>query len=275
VTTPWTKTMKTTKTLALWTTATTAAAFVLLCACSMAQENSASAASPPSDTSLRELHSQVRELRELIEQMRNENAQSRAEMQELRQELQDTRMLLAPLAASVNANPSSGSSLPSQSAETATGSASPVSEEPTAPEASRSTSLGSRVQKLEESTQLLGSKIDEQYQTKVETASKYRARLSGIVLMNAFRNVGASDNLDLPTMRSRPCPVLPKRVLGPPCGNRRSGWRFLDRSWLAQKVQPMCNSIFSEDFPQPIMESTSASRACKPQVCGSTGRTLP
>src|SRR4029077_13922903 len=58
--------------------------------------------------------------------------------------------------------------------------------------------LGSRVQRLEESTQLLGSRINEQYQTKVETASKYRARLSGIVLMNAFRNVGASDNLDLP-----------------------------------------------------------------------------
>ena len=58
--------------------------------------------------------------------------------------------------------------------------------------------LGSRVQRLEESTQLLGSKIDEQYQTKVESAAKYRVRLSGIVLMNAFRNVGASDNLDLP-----------------------------------------------------------------------------
>jgi len=45
---------------------------------------------------------------------------------------------------------------------------------------------------------LLGSKIDEQYQTKVETAAKYRARLSGIVLMNAFHNVGASDNFDFP-----------------------------------------------------------------------------
>ena len=215
MTTPWKKTTtKTTKTLALWTTATTAAAFVLLCACSMAQENSASAASPPSDTSLRELHSQVRELRELIEQMRNENAQSRAEMQELRQELQDTRMLLAPLATSVNANPSSGSSLPSQSAETATGSASPVSGKPTAPEASRSASLGSRVQKLEESTQLLGSKIDEQYQTKVETASKYRARLSGIVLMNAFRNVGASDNLDLPDYAQPPVPGTSQTSFG-------------------------------------------------------------
>jgi hypothetical protein len=64
--------------------------------------------------------------------------------------------------------------------------------------------LGSRVQKLEESTQLLGSKIDEQYQTKVETAAKYRVRLSGMVLMNAFRNVGASDNLDIPDYAEPP-----------------------------------------------------------------------
>ena len=60
------------------------------------------------------------------------------------------------------------------------------------------------MQKLEESTQLLGSKINEQYQTKVETAAKYRARLSGIVLMNAFRNVGASDNLDFPNYAQPP-----------------------------------------------------------------------
>jgi hypothetical protein len=215
VTTPWRKTTtKTTKTLALWTTATTAAALVLLCTCSMAQENSASAASPPSDTSLRDLHSQVRELRELIEQMRNENAQSRAEMQELRQELQDTRRLLAPLAASVNTNLYSGSSLPSPSAETAADSASPVSRERAASDASPQVSLGSRVQKLEESTQLLGSKIDEQYQTKVETASKYHARLSGIVLMNAFRNVGASDNLDLPDYAQPPAPGISQTSFG-------------------------------------------------------------
>jgi hypothetical protein len=76
----------------------------------------------------------------------------------------------------------------------------------TIPATSTPTDLGSRIQKLEESTQLLGSKIDEQYQTKVETAAKYRARLSGIVLMNAFRNVGASDNLDIPDYAQPPAP---------------------------------------------------------------------
>ena len=74
--------------------------------------------------------------------------------------------------------------------------------------------LASRVQKLEESTSLLGSKIDEQYQTKVETASKYRARLSGIVLMNAFRNVGASDNLDFPNFAQPTAPGTSLATLG-------------------------------------------------------------
>jgi hypothetical protein len=163
---------------------------------SLAQESAPAAASQPGDASVHDLASQVRELREAIEQMRSENAQSRAEMQELRQELQETRKLLAPLAASTIANPSSSVSVSDESKLDKTNSAS----------ATPPADLGNRVQKLEESTQLLGSKINEQYQTKVESAAKYRVRLSGIVLMNAFRNVGASDNLDLPDY-AQPVPL--------------------------------------------------------------------
>jgi hypothetical protein len=164
-----------------------------------AQESPNNAAPQGGDASVRELDSQVRELRTMVEEMRAENAQSRAEMRELRQELQDTRKLLAPLTASMNnsvsvpeaATSSETSAVSSSATQTISGTATAVD-------------LGSRVQKLEESTQLLGSKIDEQYQTKVETAAKYRARLSGIVLMNAFRNVGASDNLDFPDYAQPP-----------------------------------------------------------------------
>ena len=188
------------RTLALGRTALTAAASILLCTCffcvcSLAQEASPAAASQPAETMLHELDSQVRELRATIEQMRAENAQSRAEMQELRQELQDTRKLLAPLAAAMNTNPSLA---PAESATPGGSSTVDTSAAGGSASAAAPADLGSRVQKLEESAQLLGSKIDEQYQTKVETAAKYRVRLSGIVLMNAFHNVGASDNLDLP-----------------------------------------------------------------------------
>jgi len=146
---------------------------------------------------VRDLQEQVRELRTMVEQMRDESAQSRSEMQQLRQELQSTRGLLERSAslASIQPAPSAGPGAPLPAISSDAHSSATSQAASATPDAS---ALEDRVQKLEESTSLLGSKIDEQYQTKVETASKYRARLSGIILMNAFRNVGTSDNLDFP-----------------------------------------------------------------------------
>ena len=132
--------------------------------------------------------------------MRAENAQSRAEMHQLRQDLQSTRALLERPASSVGDN-----------TETA---AIPAPGTSTASTVQNSAPIEERVQKLEESTSLIGSKIDEQYQTKVESASKYRARLHGIVLMNAFRNVGGSDDLDFPNYSQLVPPGSPQVTLG-------------------------------------------------------------
>jgi hypothetical protein len=52
--------------------------------------------------------------------------------------------------------------------------------------------------RLEEDQQLLQAKVDEQHQTKVESASKYRVKLSGIALLNVFGNSGNVDNQDVP-----------------------------------------------------------------------------
>jgi hypothetical protein len=177
------------------------ASLVVFSAGGRAQESSHPAASQGGDAAVRELDSQVRELRGLIEEMRAENARSRAEMQGLRQELEDTRKLLIPLAASMSHSVGTTEAVPPQANSSSTASTFAVQ---TTPVASTPVDLGTRVQKLEESAELLGSKIDEQYQTKVETAAKYRARLSGIILMNAFRNVGASDNLDFPDYAEAP-----------------------------------------------------------------------
>ena len=94
-----------------------------------------------------------------------------------------------------------------------------------------STPLEQRVQKLEESSSLIGSKIDEQYQTKVETASKYRARLHGIVLMNAFRNVGNTDNVDFPNYS------LPVRNFFSQADNRSNATAV--RNWPGD-LRPQC-----------------------------------
>jgi len=70
-----------------------------------------------------------------------------------------------------------------------------------------SAQLEQRLQHLEEDEQLLSGKVDEQYQTKLESASKYRVRFSGIVLFNLFGNSGYPDNQDVPTWVLRPDPM--------------------------------------------------------------------
>src|SRR6202044_3999123 len=58
--------------------------------------------------------------------------------------------------------------------------------------------LAERVTKLEDNQDLIDAKLTEQSQTKVESGSKYRVRLSGIVLFNLFDTRGRVDNLDFP-----------------------------------------------------------------------------
>src|SRR6478752_1493886 len=167
-----------------------------------AQDVSAASAAPTSG--VRELQDQVRELRAMVQEMRAENAQSRAEMQQLRHDLQATRALLE--------RPADQTPVPDQPA--LNRAPHPVTADASVTQATTPDSMEERVQKLEDSTSLIGSKVDEQYQTKIETASKYRARLHGIVLMNAFRNVGNSDNLDLPTYAENVIPGWPQANLG-------------------------------------------------------------
>jgi hypothetical protein len=176
--------VKSLKTSTLRGAAKAAAAVVLMNVLVAAQQSSSTTPAPAGDEAVRELQEQVQQLRTLVEQMRTENAQSRSEMSQLRQDLQATRALLESQGtAHLEATPAS----------TATNEATVQTTN-----GNESAPIEQRVQKLEEVTSLIGSKVDEQYQTKVETASKYRARLHGIVLMNAFRNVGRSDNLDFP-----------------------------------------------------------------------------
>lgn len=199
--------MKSMRVIAVLGASAAMAAFLLSGSYGVAQDSPPQAAAVSSNAAVQRLETQVRELRVLVEQMREENVQSRTEMQQLRQELHDTRELLAPLVASRTAPAAPAVAQPGAAAEPK---AEPAYSAPnTAADnstVSNSASLESRLQNLEETTGLLQDKIDQQYQTKLESASKYRVRLSGIVLMNAFRNVGASDNLDLPDYAT-PTPI--------------------------------------------------------------------
>lgn len=48
--------------------------------------------------------------------------------------------------------------------------------------------------------EILNTRVEEQQQVKVESASKYRLKLSGLLLLNVFSTSGQVDNLDLPGM---------------------------------------------------------------------------
>src|ERR1041385_8664405 len=111
------------------------------------------------------LQKQISEMRAVMEEMKAEIVRTRTEAQELRQALQNSR-------GQAEASLSEGVATPGT--------------EP--------------IQKLQEDQELLNAKIDEQYQTKVESASKYRVRLTGTVLVNFFKNRGSVDNIDFPSL---------------------------------------------------------------------------
>lgn len=226
--------MKSLTTSTLRGAALAVAAMVFLHAYCGAQQTPTAPSHP--DDPVRELQDQVRQLQAMMEEMRAENAQSRAEMRQLRQDLQATRALLeqpTPVrSAEVSPSPASGSEIPRSAAT-----------------AESSTPLEERVQKLEESTSLIGSKVDEQYQTKVETASKYRARLHGIVLMNAFRNVGSSDNLDFPDYSLPQSRFAPNATVGATLRQSQIGLEIFGPTIVGAKTSANVQFDFAGGFP--------------------------
>jgi regulator of replication initiation timing len=131
--------------------------------------------------SVRQLREQIQELRTAVSEIRSESAQYRAENQELRNELE---RILAKSSAEQNRPAENASAAQNNAAQNNNVSPAPSEQ---------------RVSSLEESTQVMQSELRTLYQTKVESASKYRVRLSGLVLLNLFHNRGEVDNFDVPT----------------------------------------------------------------------------
>lgn len=75
-------------------------------------------------------------------------------------------------------------------------------------------SLEGRVAKLEDDRDLIDAKLEDQYQTKIESGSKYRVRLSGIVLVNLFENRGPVDNIDFPEIATESNPFESPATFG-------------------------------------------------------------
>ncbi len=139
------------------------------------------------------LQAQVQDLQSALNTIRADQAGERSEIAALRRELQ--QQVAAQRAA---AGGEARNTLESSSAANAADSSAPGA-------ATQSSSdYGDAISGLREDLQLTNSKVTEQSQTKVESGSKYRLRLSGIVLLNLFANRGMVDNLDFPQFATPP-----------------------------------------------------------------------
>jgi hypothetical protein len=61
-----------------------------------------------------------------------------------------------------------------------------------------------RAAKSDEDQQLIDGKLNDLYQTKVESGSKYRLRISGIALLNMYDNRGTVEYQDIPSVAEPP-----------------------------------------------------------------------
>jgi hypothetical protein len=137
---------------------------------------------------IRGLQDQVQALNSQLGDLRGAQERATEEARELRRELDLMKAQGAPVASgplnSYSMPPAKESAVP------------PVSASSAIPPQAQT--ADDRIARLEEDQQVLEGKINDQYQTKVESGSKYRLRLSGIVLLNLLENRGNVDNLDFP-----------------------------------------------------------------------------
>src|ERR1700688_2390510 len=154
--------------------------------------------------SMNRLQSQVETLNSQMSELRNAQQEALRGAEQLRTELNKTREQLAAKTSSTaalyearpGASPVSSTSVPYSSSLSSASASSPGQVQ--SPDDSSHGDLQQRVSKLEDDQELMNDKIVEQSQTKVESGSKYRVRISGLVLLNTAVTRGSVDNLDIP-----------------------------------------------------------------------------
>jgi regulator of replication initiation timing len=180
---------------------TLASLFLSSCFAAAQQSSGSTSSADAFMDAVRDLQEQVRQLQGVVAEMRSENQQTRAESAKLRKEIEQLR---------TGSEGKSGvpsevvaTTVPAQDAAATAVQRAEVDQQ-----------KDSRDARQEEEYNLLSGKIDDQYQTKVESASKYRMRLSGIVLLNLFNNKGAVDSIDVPTLSYATTPGYANGNLG-------------------------------------------------------------
>jgi hypothetical protein len=172
----------------------------------------ASAAPAPEVRSLgdtvHELQAEVQALASQLRKVCTDEERDRAEIRELRGEPGRAPASTATVADTSNRQDSYAPYSPARTPAPAPPATMPVDAGP------QQQTTEQRLASLEENQQLLGAEITDQNQTKVESASKYRVRLSGIALMNMFDNQGVVGNQDVPQVALEPNPAYSSSTFG-------------------------------------------------------------
>lgn len=216
---------------------------LLACVSAWSQESSpaaSSSAGASTTAAIHELQQQVNELRSAMAEMRSETEQYRAENAALRRELQTVRGSLALTAPPPRRDPY-------QVAPSATNDSVSAKTPASASTTNSAGSMEERVSALEESSQLLNSKLNDQYQTKVESASKYRVRLSGLVLLNLFNSHGATDNQDFPSFVNGPSNGTGN--FGASMRQSEIGLEVFGPTWAGARISGSLQADFAGGFP--------------------------
>src|SRR5215472_2245966 len=142
---------------------------------------------------IRDLQGEVQSLNAQLCDLRAEQERAGEEARQLRRELDLMKVAAAPVPSPLPAQ--YGTPAPAAPAEKAA---------PSNPPAAQSTAPQDRIGQLEENEQVVEGKVNDVYQTKVESGSKYRLRLSGIILLNTYVNRGGVDNQDFPLIAEEP-----------------------------------------------------------------------
>lgn len=178
---------------------------------------------------LQQLQSEVRQLNAQVRTLKAQQESSHAESSLLRKELDAAKSQIALL---------SGNSGGATSGQPGSGSvaAQTVSEE--------------RIARLEENLQLADAKITEQSQTKVESSSKYRLRLNGIVLFNSYVNRGTVDNQDFPQLASAPARLSSDGTFGASLRQSQIGLQAFGPTIAGAHTSANVEFDFAGGFPQ-------------------------
>jgi hypothetical protein len=210
---------------------------------------------------VRQLQAQVQRLSAKVDALQAQQQSSEEETEKLRQDLAAAKAQLAAANGAV-AGPSDPQPMTVlNSSTTSNDSSQSATSSSTATATTEDQNIAQRLDKIEEDQQLADAKIDDQNQTKVEGGSKYRLRLSGIVLLNLFDDRGPVDNLDFPELTVASAPPVSNSAFGGSLRQSQISLEGFGPDIFGAKTSANVTFDFAGGFPDaPYGDATGVAR---------------